>query len=91
MKDKLIVKDENGKEKEYTILVKFTSATNNKDYIIYTDFLKENNIINCYANIYNNDKLEEITTKEEIDMIEKMINTISSTGKYKYTQKELNS
>ena len=79
MKDKLKIKNDQGIEKEFDILYSFKSKNTGKDYVVYTDFTKENNIINCYASIYEDGKL-----LPENKVIETMINTISATAKTKY-------
>ena len=51
--DKLRIIDENGKEKEYSILFMFSEKEYNEDYIVYTDYsIDENGNINVYSNIY---------------------------------------
>ncbi len=84
MKDKLKIKNDQGIEKEFDILYSFKSKNTGKDYVVYTDFTKENNIINCYASIYEDGKLLPVDTEEENKVIETMINTISATAKTKY-------
>lgn len=69
---------------EYTILVKFTSESTNKDYIIYSTLEPVDHIIDIYSGILNKDTIEEVNTKEEQTIIEKMISTLSTKANEKY-------
>ena len=73
MNDKITINDV-----EYTILVKFTSENTNKDYIIYSTLEPEDHVINIYSGILNGDTIEEVNTKEEKEIIEKMVATLST-------------
>ncbi|MBQ4030631.1 MAG: hypothetical protein II625_02640 [Bacilli bacterium] len=73
MKEKIIINDI-----EYTILVKFTSESTNKDYIIYSTLEPKDHIIEIYSGILNNDTVEEVDTKEEQLIIDKMISTLAT-------------
>lgn len=84
MKNKLKVKNDLGEEKEYDILMSFTSENTGKDYVMYTDFTKEDNTIKCYASIYEDGKLSKIDTEEENNIVEAMLQTLSETAKTKY-------
>lgn len=84
MKNKLKVKNDLGEEKEYDILMSFTSDNTGKDYVVYTDFTKEDNTIKCYASIYEDGKLSKIDTEEENNIVEAMLQTLSETAKTKY-------
>ncbi len=79
MQEKIIINDV-----EYTILVKFTSENTNKDYIIYSTLEPHEHIIDVYAGIINDNRIEEVNTKEEQQIIEKMISTIATTPGEKY-------
>lgn len=83
------VKNDKGIEKEYEIIFEFDSKNDNKHYIVYTDFQKDkNNIIECFSSIYENNKLYPITTEEELDYINSMIESITEQGQNKYKLKE---
>lgn len=84
MKNKLKIKNDLGEEKEYDILMSFTSDNTGKDYVVYTDFTKEDNTIKCYASIYEDGKLSKIDTEEENNIVEAMLQTLSETAKTKY-------
>lgn len=84
MKNKLKVKNDLGEEKEYDILMSFTSDNTGKDYVVYTDFTKEDNTIKCYASVYEDGKLSKIDTEEENNIVEAMLQTLSETAKTKY-------
>ena len=79
MKDKITIEGI-----EYTILVKFTSDNTNKDYIIYSTLEPHNHIIDIYSGILNEDTVEEVNTKEEQNIIDKMISTLATTPNEKY-------
>lgn len=73
---KLVNKD--GIETEYEILCAFHLDTTDKYYLIYTDNEKnKKNELNVYASIFDPEDdsvFEQIKTKEEWDMIEKVLN-----------------
>lgn len=73
--------------KQYTILVKFTSENTNKNYIIYSNLIPVDNVIDIYSGILNGDIIEEVTTKDEQLIIDKMIATLSTKAKEKYILK----
>ena len=79
MNDKITINDV-----EYTILVKFTSEKTDKDYIIYSTLEPKDHIIDIYSGILNGDTVEEVNTKEEQLIIEKMINTIATDPTVEY-------
>ena len=65
MKKTINIKDENGKDIEYEILLDFILRKNNKRYIVYTD------------NTTSSDgTLEDILTDEEWNEIENRLNKI---------------
>lgn len=72
--------DEKGNKVSYDILVTFTNEANNKNYMIYTDYKKDetgNTLL--YSAIYNGNnfnKLEEIKSEEELKMIKEIIEKI---------------
>ena len=69
---------------EFTVLVKFTSENTNKEYLIYSTLEPVNHIIDVYSGVLNNGKVEEITTKEEQLIIDKMISTLATNPGEKY-------
>ena len=77
MKKTINIKDENGKDIEYEILLDFILRKNNKRYIVYTDNTTNNDgSLNVYASVYINGTLEDVSTDEEWDEIEKRLNKI---------------
>ena len=53
----LNVKDETGKEKEYSILFMFKEEEENENYVVYTDYLlSDDGDINVYRNRYIKDE-----------------------------------
>ena len=84
MNNKLKIKNDKGEEKEFDILFSFESENNGKNYVVYTDFTKENDTIKCYASIYENGKLSPVDTEAENKLIEKMITTLSEGAKVTY-------
>ncbi len=84
MNNKLKVKNDKGEEKEFDILFSFESENTHKNYVVYTDFNKENDIIKCYASIYEDGKLSPIDTEAENNIVEEMIKTLSEAAKVTY-------
>ena len=84
MNNKIIIKNAQGKEQTYDILFSFESANTHKNYIVYTDFTKENNIIKCYASIYENGQVSPIDTEAENQIVITMLNTLTESTKIKY-------
>jgi len=83
MKDKLNIKNEQGEEKEYDILLSF--EINKQEYIVYTDYSHdENNNIKCYSCEYTDNKINEIKDPEVIKTIDNMLNTLTETTRLKY-------
>lgn len=79
--NKLIVIDEEGKKKEYEVLVTFESEETGKNYIVFTDnTLDENGNIKVYANIYTPDNggspLLPIESEEEWKIIQNILETL---------------
>lgn len=77
----LIIKDENGVEKEYEIIAKISSKENNKDYLVFTaNEIDEDGFIITYAYIKNPNKkdnnLYPIDSEEEYDFIEKLLSNL---------------
>lgn len=80
---KMIIKDENGIEKEYYKLFTFDSEETGKSYIAYTDYSKDEagNII-VRANTYDPNgedlSLKPLTTEKEWKVIESILQTTQS-------------
>jgi uncharacterized protein YrzB (UPF0473 family) len=82
MKDnKLIIKNDKGIEKEYDILFTFDNTEKGRNYVVYTEYNKDKdgNLV-TYSSYYNmNDKsrkLYNIDSKDEIEFVDKMIESI---------------
>lgn len=78
---RLIIKDENGEEREFYKLFTFDSSETNKSYIAYTDYSKdENGNVIIRANTYDPTgedlSLQPLTSEKEWKVIE---NILSST------------
>lgn len=74
----LTIRNENGEQKNYHILVTFDIEVKNKSYVLYTDYSKnENGDLRVFVSIYNkydeDDKLEEVVEQDEIDVIDEYI------------------
>ena len=74
-KGKLIIKNEKGEEKEFSILVTFDIEQRNKSYVLYTDYSHtEDGNLKVYASTYDkydeNDILGKVTEKDEIELID---------------------
>lgn len=72
----------NGKEVECEVLFTFENDELKKQYIGYTDHsIGENGRKNIYVSSYNpllgTDKLEDIKTQEELDMVRDVLNQIA--------------
>ena len=80
MDNNLFLTDKLGNESAYTVLCTFDSKINDKSYVIYTDFSKDDN--NCtkvwysYYNKNNFSKLEHVETKEEIELINDILSSL---------------
>ena len=74
LEDKIWITDENGEEKEYTILFTFDSEEFEKSYVLFFDEEDEEGNVNAMS--YDDEgNLEEISSLEEWDLIEEMFNT----------------
>ena len=92
-KNKLKVKDTNGKEQIFDILFTFDNEETNKSYIVYTDNTKDSNgKVQVYASIYDPKdpkmKLEEIKTDKEWQYIETILQTLQEEIKEKSEAKD---
>ena len=70
----------NGEKKEFEVILTVESKEFGKNYIVYTDYSQdENGNYKTYASIYDGTgdslDLEPITTEEEWDMIENVLNS----------------
>ena len=71
-----------GEDKEFEVLYTFRSIKYNKDYVIYTDNLyDEDNNLNIFASVYYpfdlERELEDIETDEEWKVIEEFLEKVS--------------
>lgn len=74
--NKMIVKDENGQEKEMEILFTFESDELNAQYVVFTDPQDEEGEV--FASRYNDEgELEPIETEAEWEMIEEVVGAFS--------------
>ncbi len=81
MNTKLIINDRNGQKNEYDILLTFHFNKTNKQYIVYTDNkYNENDELNIYANIYENNELKNIETDEEWNEIDNRLSYLQKLG-----------
>ena len=81
MNTKLIINDRNGQKNEYDILLTFHFNKTNKQYIVYTDNkYNENDELNIYANIYENNELKNIETEEEWNEIDNRLSYLQKLG-----------
>lgn len=74
----LTIRNENGEQKNFHILVTFDIEQKNKSYVLYTDYSKnENGDLRVFVSIYNkydeDDKLEEVVEQDELDVIDDYI------------------
>ena len=78
---KKLITIENGKKVQYDIIIEFSSNKNNKNYVVYTNNIKDNNgNVNVLSAIYEKDIQNEniyilhpIKSKEELDMINNIL------------------
>ena len=82
---KIYSKDENGKEKEYDVILTFQNEDNKKNYIIYTDNQYDyKNKLMIYAAIYdpyNNNKFIGVpNTVEEWNTIMSLLKQVINNG-----------
>ncbi len=74
--NKMIIKDENGQEKEMEILFTFESDELNAQYVVFTDPTSEDGEV--FASRYNDEgELEPIETEAEWEMIEEVVGAFS--------------
>ena len=77
MKKTISIKDENGKDIDYEVLLDFILKKNNKRYLVYTDnTTNSDGSLNVYASRYSDGTLEDVSIDEEWDEIEKRLNKI---------------
>ncbi len=90
MKDYLTIKNDQGEEKEYEILLSFDSDDTGEKYVTYTDYTKdEDGAIICYSSILEEDgSLKEITDDKAKETINEFINTLIETTNMRYLNKE---
>lgn len=78
-----ILRDENGKETKYDVMVTFDNELTGKSYIVYTDeSVDEDGNIRIFASTYNPDsdekRLMAIETEEEWETIEILLEEIKA-------------
>ena len=79
MQEKILIKNDQGQEKEFDILFTFTSNDTGKDYITYTDYEKDElGNIKCYSVYKDNDKLLPVTTEKELKFIDETLKTLQT-------------
>ena len=74
----LTIRNENGEQKNFHILVTFDIEAKNKSYVLYTDYSKnEKGDLRVFVSIYNkydeDDKLEEVVEQDELEIIDNYI------------------
>lgn len=78
-------KDGNGKSTTYEIIFKFESEETKKNYVVYTDNIKEKGRLRVYANIYDKTgrsrELLPIETEEEWNTIEAFLTKLEDEVK----------
>ena len=76
----LVLVGNDGKEYKYEIIVSFHMTKTGKDYVVYTDNVRnENGALNIYALIYypeDESKFEEVKTDEEWKEISKVLDKL---------------
>lgn len=86
MEDKLTIRSSNGEEKVYDILFTFESEDTQKVYVTYTNYQKDDGgnlkvYSSCYDILDDTRKLQDVTTKKEMDLIEEMLKNIGNDFK----------
>ena len=81
MEDKLIIRNSKGEEITYDVLFTFESEDTKKVYVTYTNYEKdEKGNLKVYSSCYDisdeTRKLQDVTTKKEMDVIEEMLKNI---------------
>ena len=73
--EKIIIRDNNGEIKEYSIIYVFNIGTKEDDYVLYTDFFdNEDAKLKVYSGILKPDgTVCEVTDEEDLKIIEKFI------------------
>ena len=85
MEEKILIKNDLGEEKEFTILFTFESNETGKKYVTYTDYEKDEiGNIKCYSGYYKGEKLLPVTTEAELTIIEETLKTITASIQDKY-------
>ena len=82
----LTIKNDKGIEKDFNILFTFESKETLKTYVIYTNYEKdENNNLIIYSGCYDKEdsklKIEEVTTQNELDIIENLLKNLKYDAK----------
>lgn len=76
--------EKDGKEVECEVLFTFENEELQKQYIGYTDHSigkdgRKNIYVSCYNKIIGTNKLEDITSQEELDMVKDVLNQIAES------------
>ena len=91
MEEKILIKNDLGEEKEFTVLFTFESNETGKKYVTYTDYSKDyKGNINCYSGYYEGEKLLPVETEKELAFINDTLKTLTETINYKYKETEEN-
>lgn len=89
MEEKILIKNDQGEEKEFDVLFTFESKETGKIYVTYTDYTKDyKGNINCFSGYYEGEKLLPVETEKELAFIEETLKTLTETIKYKYEPEE---
>lgn len=92
-KKNIFLTNEDGEKVNYTVLFTFDSKITNKSYVIYTDFSRDDNsYINVFYSSYTkgmNSKLEPVTTREEVELINDILLTLEKELKYKFSRNNI--
>ena len=83
---KIVLKDENNQEKEYTMLASF--RYNGKYFILYTDYKRdEERNLKVFASIFNpedkTNKVEKITDNKDKEFVEQYVKKLEQDLKLK--------
>ena len=84
MKDNYItLKDKSGKKKEYRVLMNIEETSNDVNYLVYTDDVKnKDGSIKTYVSSYilsekgNMTKFKDLETQEEYEFVEKILQSL---------------
>ena len=87
MNETIKIKNDNGKEKSFDLLFKYVSKNNEKTYITYTAYEKdEEGNIKCYSSEVDGEKLNPVVDEEELKTIDRLLKSMEESIKYKYCE-----